>query len=97
MKTFSLLRERLAGGDDQVIFSETTIAAIMGIAGHAFLMRDLKSARHHVDGLCKIVNLRGGVASFERNPKLLIEILRYDSSLAGSQQPNKVLIVTGAI
>lgn len=50
----------------------------MGIAGYAHVTGDSDSARHHIKGLCKIVSLRGGVASFKENVKLLAEILRYD-------------------
>ena len=98
LKTLRLLRERFAHGDDQSRLSNTTTAAIMGLAGHAHWMGDSKSARHHMKGLGKIVNLRGGVTSFRDNAKLLIEILRYDSPLViGFYELEKALTVTGAI
>ena len=56
--------------------SLTTLAAVMGIAGHALVTGDAKAAKQHIEGLHKIVGLRGGVTSFTANPKLLIEILR---------------------
>jgi hypothetical protein len=31
-----------------------------------------------MEGLCKMVNLRGGVTTFRDNVKLLAEILRYE-------------------
>ncbi|OIW23440.1 hypothetical protein CONLIGDRAFT_637397 [Coniochaeta ligniaria NRRL 30616] len=82
VKTLKLLRERLARDDDQARLSDTTAAAVMGIAGHALLTRDVKSAKHHIEGLCKIVGLRGGVATFRDSSKLLLEILRCDMGMA---------------
>jgi hypothetical protein len=79
LTTLKLLRERIANDDDdQAKLSDSTVAAIMGLVGHAHLTGDFKSARYHMEGLYKIVRLRGGVASFKKNAKLLVEILRYD-------------------
>lgn len=98
LKALGLLRERFAHCDDQSKLSNSTAAAVMGLAGHAHWMGDYKSARHHMKGLCKIVNLRGGVTSFRDNTKLLVEILRYDSPLVmGFYEPEKALTVTGLI
>ncbi len=77
LKTLRLLRERIAHGNDQERLSNTTAAAIMSLAGHAYMMGDIGSARHHIEGLCRIVSLRGGLIAFGENVKLLIEILRY--------------------
>jgi hypothetical protein len=76
VKTLKLLRERMANEDDQERLSDSTAAAIMGLVGHAHLTGDLKSARYHMEGLYKIVCLRGGVTTFKQNAKLLVEILR---------------------
>jgi Fungal specific transcription factor domain len=78
LKTLKLLRERMANDDNTAKLSDSTAAAIMGLVGHAHLTGDFKSARYHMEGLYKIVRLRGGVASFRKNAKLLVEILRYD-------------------
>ena len=80
LKTLKLLRERMAD-DNQAKLSDSTAAAIMGLVGHAQLTGDFKTARHHMEGLYKIVILRGGVTTFRTNAKLLVEILRYDSTL----------------
>jgi hypothetical protein len=81
LKTLRLLRERFAHDDDQTKLSNTTVAAVMAIAGHAHWTGDSTSAKHHMEGLYRMVSLRGGVATLRDNPKLLIEILRYDSPL----------------
>ena len=82
LETIKLLRKRLAHDDDAVRLSFTTAAAVMGLTGHAFWTGNSESARHHMEGLNKIVTLRGGVATFKENPKLLIEILRCDMGIA---------------
>lgn len=56
--------------------SLSTTSAILFLAEHAYFIGDFESSRHHMDGLRKIVNLRGGVDSFRDHSKLLIEILR---------------------
>jgi hypothetical protein len=76
VKTLKLLRERMADENDPERLSDSTVAAIMGLVGHAHLTGDLKSARNHLEGLYKIVRLRGGVTTFKQNAKLLVEILR---------------------
>jgi hypothetical protein len=81
LKTLKLLRERMADDDDEAKLSDSTVAAIMALVGHAHLTGDINSARHHMEGLYKIVVLRGGVTTFKRNAKLLVEILRYKLSI----------------
>ncbi|MCJ1281112.1 hypothetical protein MMC26_000430 [Xylographa opegraphella] len=82
LETVKLLRERLAHGNDEARLSYTTAAAVMGLTGHALWTGNSESARHHMEGLSRIVSLRGGVATFKENPKLLIEILRCDMGIA---------------
>ncbi|KAF4632202.1 hypothetical protein G7Y89_g5924 [Cudoniella acicularis] len=86
LKTLELLRERFASDDDdQARLSNTTVAAVMSLAGHAYFTGDSKSARHHMEGLRKIINLRGGVTTFRNighNAKLLVEMLRCDIGMA---------------
>ena len=82
LETVKLLRERLAHDDNRAKLSYTTAAAIMGLVGHALWTGNSESARHHMEGLSRIVKLRGGVATFKENPKLLIEILRCDLGIA---------------
>jgi hypothetical protein len=98
LRTLNILQERFAHDDDQARLSNTTVAAIMGIAGYAHITCDSKSAKHHMDGLSKIVNLRGGMISFKNHAKLLVEILRYDSLVVrGTSWREKALTVIGVI
>jgi hypothetical protein len=39
-------------------------------------MLDYKTAKHHMAGLRKIVDLRGGLHAFSYNTKLIIELLK---------------------
>ncbi|CAG8972912.1 hypothetical protein HYALB_00001332 [Hymenoscyphus albidus] len=81
-KSVKLLRERLADGEGVEKISNTTTAVIMSLAGHAFMMGDVESARNHIEGLYKVFALRGGVASYQGAAKLLVEMLRMDIGLA---------------
>ncbi|KAK3358803.1 hypothetical protein B0T25DRAFT_599686 [Lasiosphaeria hispida] len=82
LRTVKLLRDRFDRGDDQARLSFPTIAAIMGLAGHAHMTGDARSARNHMSGLHKITRLKGGVAAMRYNTKLLVDILRADLGIA---------------
>jgi hypothetical protein len=75
IKGLRLLRDRLSDEGDQARLSNTTVAAIMGLSAHALVTNDLDFARKHIEGLCRIVTLRGGTGTFGDNEKLLVEIL----------------------
>lgn len=75
LATLRLLRERLAT-DNQHMLADSTVAAVLALAAHAHFAGDLQSARHHLDGLRRIVLLKGGTSAFRNNPKLLVEIFR---------------------
>ncbi|KAF2648763.1 hypothetical protein K491DRAFT_612108, partial [Lophiostoma macrostomum CBS 122681] len=77
LKTVKLLRERFTK-NDPLQLSESTIAAIMALAAHAYWTGDMKSAKHHAAGVCKLVRLRGGVSSFVGTIKVLVEVLKCD-------------------
>ncbi len=77
LKTVSLLRQRLADHGNQASLSDRTAATVMSLAGHAYWKGDSKSAKHHMEGLCRIVRLRGGVHTSKSNPKLPIEMITY--------------------
>ena len=97
LKTIRLLRNRLENDSDQVRLSNTTAAAVLSLACHAHIAGDSKSAKHHLDGLRRIVNLRGGIATFRENSKLLVEILRYSPLVVIHDFAfEEILIVTGA-
>jgi hypothetical protein len=77
LKALTALRERMEHDGDQDKLSFNTMASVMGLAGQAYMMGDVKTARNHLEGLYRIVELRGGIEIFQGNPKLLVEILRY--------------------
>lgn len=75
-KCLILIRERLAHGDEQVRLSDATVMAIMILASYASTSGQYETATNHLQGIRKIVDLRGGLINFRTNPKLLIEIFR---------------------
>ncbi|KAF6233984.1 hypothetical protein HO173_007814 [Letharia columbiana] len=81
LRTLRLLRERLLHENDQAL-TTPTVSAILALAAHAHFVGDSESAKHHLGGLRKIVSLRGGVATFSDNAKLLVEILRCDIGIS---------------
>lgn len=78
-KALRLLRERLSASDQEAMVSDATTMIVVILAMHAQMVGDQEFARHHVKGLHRIIDLRGGISSFEAgNTKLLIESLRYE-------------------
>lgn len=72
-----LLRERLSGickKEDKV--SESTILVVLFLAIHAHLVNDYETAKNHMDGLRKMIDMRGGLFSFSHNTKLILELLK---------------------
>ncbi len=76
-KAVRILRERILLGDETEKVSFPTVTVVLMLASHAHMMGDQKSARLHMEGLYKIVNLRGGIHTFRDHSKLMIELLRY--------------------
>lgn len=74
-KAIRLLRERLAQGNAHSTMSDTTITALMALTGHAFITRDFDAASNRVQGMHKIVRIRGGLTALA-NTKICVEILR---------------------
>ena len=89
LETVKLLRERLLYGTNDARLSFTTIFVVISLIGYALLVGDLEAARHHMEGLKTIIDLRGGLNSFRSNPKLLIEVLRCDIGIVlhGNYKP----------
>ncbi|KAK3940202.1 hypothetical protein QBC46DRAFT_288823, partial [Diplogelasinospora grovesii] len=81
-KALSLLRERLLSGDDDARLSNNTVSIVLGLAGQAFWTGDVRSAINHMEGIRRIVHLRGGLRTFSGNEKLSVEILRCDLGIA---------------
>lgn len=74
-KGVKLLRERLVGPDDDIKLSDSTIGVVLKLASHAHFEGDSQTAKQHMDGLRKMVDLRGGLDAFKRNMHL-VEMLR---------------------
>jgi len=76
--SLALLRDKLADSDAQP--SNGTIASVVSLALMADKFGDVDSAEKHVRGLYQMVNLRGGIESFQTNPQLQLKICRYAAS-----------------
>ena len=76
-KALGLLRTRLSREDERSKISDMTVSVVLALVIHAHMMGDYESARHHLEGLRKIVDLRGGLGNFRGfHGKLLMEMLR---------------------
>ncbi|KAI0385753.1 hypothetical protein F5Y04DRAFT_244576 [Hypomontagnella monticulosa] len=84
LKTLRLLRERIeTPGHDAVLATTfSTAAIVLCLAFHAHVMGEHDTAMHHMLGLRKIVDLKGGLSSLADNVKLVVEILRCDIGMA---------------
>ncbi|KAK4223348.1 hypothetical protein QBC38DRAFT_399859 [Podospora fimiseda] len=83
IKTIELLRERFGdGADEEARKSLTTVSTITSLAALAHAAGDEASARNHLQGLYKIVELRGGLDTFQGSEKLFVEVLRCDIGIA---------------
>lgn len=71
-----LLRERLAMPDGETKMSDPTVLAVLYLALHAHFSNDHDTAKHHMEGLRKIVDIRGGLDAFSHNKKIIIELLK---------------------
>lgn len=73
-----LLRERVADAErQQSEISDVTVICVITLATHALVTGQAASARNHVCGLKRLVNLKKtGVYSFGSKTKQMIEILR---------------------
>lgn len=74
-KGVQTLRQRLLDEDEVVMLADSTITAIVKLADTAHFDGEYEVSRQHMEGLRKIVDLRGGPDVF-RGTKLLVEILR---------------------
>ncbi|KAI1149271.1 hypothetical protein F4825DRAFT_431091 [Nemania diffusa] len=78
-RALELLRERLLREDTgQAKISTLTASVVLALTGHALMKSEYAVAKHHMEGLHHIINLKGGITLFRDSTKLLIEILRCD-------------------
>lgn len=71
-----LLRERLSVLNKGNKISDSSILVILYLALHAHFTNDYNTAKHHMEGMRKIVDMRGGLSAFGYNTKLIIELLK---------------------
>ncbi|KAI1611401.1 hypothetical protein EDD36DRAFT_287556 [Exophiala viscosa] len=69
-------------GQKETVFRDSTIMVIITLAQTAELTGDFKAAQNHVDGLLKIVNLKGGLKAMNTHNNLQVKICRADLGLA---------------
>lgn len=74
-KGLRLLRERLSGEDEDTKISDATMNVVLKLASATHFNGDYMSSKQHMDGLRKMVDLRGGLDAFQGN-ELLVEMLR---------------------
>lgn len=93
LKTIQLLRKRLSilDGNEQKSVSNPTILTVLTLAHVAHLTGDYVTAEQHMKGLCKIINLRGGIGAFQNTPQLLTELLRSARILTFSYLPRTTI------
>ncbi|KAI0465556.1 hypothetical protein F4859DRAFT_507957 [Xylaria cf. heliscus] len=80
-KGLKLLRERLLGDDTEIKISDSTMGVVLKLAGSAHFNGDYRSSKHHMDGLRRIVDLRGGLDVF-KGTQLRQEMLRCDLGIS---------------
>lgn len=76
LKAVGLVRKRISQGDGQEALSEATISTVLSLVGHAHLAGDFVSARHHLEGVRRIIVARGGMSTLEHHVSLLTDIAR---------------------
>ncbi|KAN0110647.1 hypothetical protein V8E51_007034 [Hyaloscypha variabilis] len=81
LKTLQLLRQKLSFGDEKAKLADPTVFVVVNLAIHAHISGEHKSAKHHLEGIRRIVELRGGLGEFTQT-KLLIELHRCDIGMS---------------
>ena len=72
----NLLRERLSVSKSGDAILDSTILVVLYLTLHAHFMNDPTTSKHHMEGLRKIVHMRGGLRALNYNTKLVIELLK---------------------
>lgn len=85
LKGVRLLREKLLRSDERQRLSDATVSVVLTLATCAYGMGDYETAKRHMEGLHKIIKLRGGLANLQGPflKKLLMEMLRYVFTVKG--------------
>ncbi|KAK8015609.1 hypothetical protein PG991_008497 [Apiospora marii] len=77
-----LLRQKLLGDDEEEKITDATISAVLKLASAAHFDGDVATSKQHMQGLRKMVDLRGGLDAFDHHPRLRTEMLRCDLGIA---------------
>jgi hypothetical protein len=80
IRVITQLNKRLSDAD--LSLTDSTVAVIISLCMASSITNNYKAMAAHSVGLRKIVNLRGGLDSFRRNPTLLIGMARLVHSLS---------------
>jgi hypothetical protein len=78
-QTLQLLQARLNAfeqGQRDIVFCDSTLMVISTLAEAAELTGDFAAAENHIDGLLKIVSLRGGVRSLNTHNNMQVKVCR---------------------
>lgn len=75
-RTLHILQFSLAHGTTESKTSYTTEAMVLALANLVHLEGDVTISRHHLQGICGVVRLRGSIMSLRDKPKLLILLLK---------------------
>ncbi|CAI6041439.1 unnamed protein product [Clonostachys chloroleuca] len=88
-KGIRLLRYRLMGDDEKAKVTDSTIAAVTKLASAAHFSGDFTASKQHVEGIRRMVDLRGGLKSLKHS-HLCVEIMRCDLGIALLNDSNPV-------
>jgi hypothetical protein len=76
VRASAILQQRLAGNDNELSTSDSTILVVLGLTMAATSLGDLETALKHIKGLHKMVKIRGGISAFQGNRQLQPKIFR---------------------
>lgn len=69
-RTFAMVQERLNGDD---ALSDSTLAIVVSLFHQEQIRRHYAAARVHMEGLQRIVKLRGGLSTLRSSPYLMLK------------------------
>lgn len=83
------LRQNLA--NSKMAMSDSTISTVMTLAALSDAVNDTVAAKSHMQGLYKLVNLRGGILNFHHNIELQSKALRWVTAIHLNPTPANLL------
>jgi len=63
-KGTNIIHERLLGHDEEKKISDSTIGTVLKLASAAHFCGDFNASQHHMEGIRRMVDLRGGLTNF---------------------------------